>query len=142
MYQFYWQDAMNKYYCTKSAAEKGSIFQMRNKFEHRSVKKNVNDCVNSCVDFDKHCYLANDSYILVILKMTYIPASCWSSPSDDKSNNGLSSASSSSSYANVPSQLYQKKRLIETSAKKKWIWINTAVLMLYILLYIYISVEP
>jgi hypothetical protein len=26
--------------------------------------------------FDKHCYLANDSYILIILKMTYIPASC------------------------------------------------------------------
>jgi len=41
---------MNKYYCTKSAAEKRSIFQIRNKFEHRNVKKNVNDCVNSCVD--------------------------------------------------------------------------------------------
>ena len=41
---------MNKYCCTKSAAEKGSIFQIRNKFEHRNVRKNVNDCVNSCVD--------------------------------------------------------------------------------------------
>ena len=36
---------MNKIYCTKSAAEKGSLFQIRNKFHHR----NVNDCINSCV---------------------------------------------------------------------------------------------
>jgi hypothetical protein len=41
---------MNKFYCTKSAADKGSLFQIRNKFEHRNVKKKVNDCVNSCVD--------------------------------------------------------------------------------------------
>ena len=41
---------MNKFYSTKSAADKGSLFQIRSKFEHRNAKQKVNDCDNSCVD--------------------------------------------------------------------------------------------
>lgn len=42
---------MNEFYNGKSAAEKGTLFQIKNKFGHRNVKLKVSDCVNSCVDF-------------------------------------------------------------------------------------------
>jgi hypothetical protein len=41
---------MNAFFCGKSAASKGSLFQIKNKFGHRGVKRKISDCINSCVD--------------------------------------------------------------------------------------------
>lgn len=44
------QDAMNEFVWGKTAAEKGTLFQIRNMFEYRNVKRKTSDCINSCVD--------------------------------------------------------------------------------------------
>lgn len=41
---------MNALYSGKSASSSGTLYQIRNKFGHRSVKAKITNCVNSVVD--------------------------------------------------------------------------------------------
>ncbi|CAG2237709.1 unnamed protein product [Mytilus edulis] len=45
------QDTFNQLFKGTSSPEKGTLFQLRNLFEHRGVKSEVKDAVNSCRDF-------------------------------------------------------------------------------------------
>ncbi|CAC5390067.1 unnamed protein product [Mytilus coruscus] len=45
------QDTFNQLFKGTSSSEKGKLFQLRNLFEHRGVKSEVKDAVNSCRDF-------------------------------------------------------------------------------------------
>ncbi|CAG2202794.1 unnamed protein product [Mytilus edulis] len=45
------QDTFNQLFKGTSSPEKGTLFQLRNLFEHRGVKSEVKDVVNSCRDF-------------------------------------------------------------------------------------------
>ncbi|XP_076073057.1 uncharacterized protein LOC143044781 [Mytilus galloprovincialis] len=45
------QEIYNLHFKGTSSAEKGTLFQLRNKFDHRGVKSVVKDAVNDCRDF-------------------------------------------------------------------------------------------
>ncbi|CAG2187551.1 unnamed protein product [Mytilus edulis] len=45
------KDTFNQLFKGTSSPEKGTLFQLRNLFEHRGVKSEVKDAVNSCRDF-------------------------------------------------------------------------------------------
>ncbi|XP_014669494.1 PREDICTED: uncharacterized protein LOC106810602 [Priapulus caudatus] len=47
------QDLFNSYYKTSSAGEKGTLFQLRNRFERTRVKSIVKDAVNDCREFSR-----------------------------------------------------------------------------------------
>lgn len=51
MYLVLFQDSMNMLFTGKGAASRGSLYQIKNKFGHRSVKKKIADCINHVVDF-------------------------------------------------------------------------------------------
>ncbi|XP_052059697.1 uncharacterized protein LOC127700321 [Mytilus californianus] len=45
------QDCMNKFFDGKSAGSRGSLFQIRNRFKFKTVKKETSDCINDTQDF-------------------------------------------------------------------------------------------
>ncbi|CAG2244501.1 unnamed protein product [Mytilus edulis] len=45
------QDCMNKFFDGKSAGSRGSLFQIRNRFKYKNVKKKTSDCINDTQDF-------------------------------------------------------------------------------------------
>ena len=42
---------MNKFFDGKSAGSRGSLFQIRNRFKFKNVKKKTSDCINDTQDF-------------------------------------------------------------------------------------------
>lgn len=61
---------MNEFVCGKTAAEKGTLFQIRNMFKYRNVKRKTSDCINSCVDLWN---FVTEGYIcLVACKLCHI----------------------------------------------------------------------
>lgn len=54
---------MNEFFTGKSASDRGTLFQIKNRFNQRSVKKTVMQCFNSVADLLK---LTTEGFVVLL----------------------------------------------------------------------------